>query len=151
MGYKSFNNRHCKWCGTSFKPLYPNQQYCNEESKNCREESRKESWRKASSHYRNKYKDICFLSSYHKLGSGFLGSTPEADFTKEELAILKEKRRLRLKIINIGPVAILNLSRIFTGENFIDDAAFYLMEAYPQLLVFMVLAAFAVLFFKIFD
>lgn len=143
--------RQCKWCGDFFEASSPNQQYCTGEFKNCSEESKKESWRKASSQYRNRYKDVCFLSSVYKLGSGFLGSFPENDFYKEHLAIRKEKNRLNLKAVNIGSAAVLNFSRILSVENFIDDAAYYIIESYPQLMILGIILLGALMFFIFFD
>lgn len=94
--------KYCLWCGDPFEVRSPNQKYCSPKDKNCSQEAKRESWRKAASKYRKNYKDSLAIAQVYKLGSGFLGSTAQKDFNQEYLAIQKEKKRLKLNSIYLG-------------------------------------------------
>jgi len=102
MSQKYTPVKYCRWCGDPFLVKSPNQRYCSPDVKNCSEEAKRESWRKAAHKYRENYKDVLKISQVYKLGSGFLGSKPQKEFDAEYRAIQKEKRRLKLNSIGIG-------------------------------------------------
>ena len=130
--------RYCKWCGDPFEVRSPNQKYCHPDTKNCSQESKRESWRKAASKYRKNYKNILQISQVYKLGSGLLSSTPKENFEEEYTAILKEKKRLKLNGMVIGLSTGLQL----TSRPLLQDALRFdpapMLELYPYLLVLAV-------------
>jgi hypothetical protein len=93
--------KYCNWCGDPFEVKSPNQKYCHHDNKNCSQEAKRESWRKAAGKYRKKY-NVLQISQVYKLGSGLLSSKPNEDFDKEYLAVVKEKKRLKLNGVIIG-------------------------------------------------
>lgn len=136
--------RYCKWCGDPFVVRSPNQKYCHPDDKNCSQESKRESWRKAASKYRKNYKNVLQISQVYKLGSGFLSSKPKNNFEEEYTAILKEKKRLKLNGMVIG----LGTGIQFTSRPLLQDAlkldSIAFMELYPYFLVLaFVLVGFA--------
>ncbi len=135
--------RYCKWCGDPFEVRSPNQKYCHPDYKNCSQESKRESWRKAASKYRKNYKNILQISQVYKLGSGLLSSTPKENFDEEYRAILKEKKRLKLNGVMIGLSTGVQLTSrpLFQGVLRMDSAPE--LEIYPY---FLVLAAVMIVF-----
>lgn len=129
--------KYCKWCGAPFEVKSPNQKYCNPDDKNCSQESKRESWRKAASKYRKNYKDILQISQVYKLGSGFLSSKPKNDFDEEYIAILKEKKRLKLNGMLIGLGAGIQFTSRPILQNSLKLDFAPMLELYPY---FMVLA-----------
>ncbi|MEN6293638.1 MAG: hypothetical protein ABFD07_16685 [Methanobacterium sp.] len=137
--------RYCKWCGDPFEVRSPNQKYCHPDDKNCSQESKRESWRKAASKYRKNYKNILQISQVYKLGSGLLGSTPKENFDEEYVAILKEKKRLKLN----GMMIFLSTGVQFTSRSLFQDVLRMdtapILELYPYFLVLaLVLVGFVV-------
>ncbi|MEL7670187.1 hypothetical protein [Methanobacterium sp.] len=137
--------RYCKWCGDPFEVRSPNQKYCHPDDKNCSQESKRESWRKAASKYRKNYKNILQISQVYKLGSGLLGSTPKENFDEEYVAILKEKKRLKLN----GMMIFLSTGVQFTSRSIFQDVLRMdtapILELYPYFLVLaLVLVGFVV-------
>ena len=130
--------RYCKWCGDPFEVKSPNQKYCHPDNKNCSQESKRESWRKAASKYRRNYKDILQISQVYKLGSGLLSSTPKEDFDEEYIAILKEKKRLKLNGVMIGLSTVLQFTSrpLFQDVLRLDSAP--ILELYPYFLALAV-------------
>lgn len=131
--------KYCKWCGDPFEIKSPNQKYCSQSKKNCSHEAKRESWRKASKKYRKNYKNVLQISQVYKLGSGLLSSKAKDDFAKEYLAIIKEKKRLKLNGFLIGLSPMFQ----FTFESVIDTplnrSIFSIFEMYPYLLVLALL------------
>ena len=127
--------RYCKWCGDPFEVKSPNQKYCHPDDKNCSQESKRESWRKAACKYRNNYKNILQISQVYKLGSGFLSSKPKNDFDEEYTAILKEKKRLKLNGIMIGLSAGIQFTSRPLMENTLKLDYIPVLELYPYFLV----------------
>ncbi len=138
--------KYCKWCGDPFEVRSPNQKYCHPDDKNCSQESKRESWRKAASKYRKNYKNILQISQVYKLGSGFLSSTPKNDFDEEYRAILKEKKRLKLNGLMIGLSAGLQFTSRPLFENTLQRGALPVAELNPYLLVLIFALVFAVVF-----
>ncbi|OEC88287.1 MULTISPECIES: hypothetical protein [Methanobacterium] len=129
--------RYCKWCGDPFEVRSPNQKYCHPDDKNCSQESKRESWRKAASKYRKNYKNILQISQVYKLGSGLLGSTPKENFDEEYVAILKEKKRLKLNGMIFLSTGVQFTSRsLFQDVLRMDTAP--MLELYPYFLVLAV-------------
>ena len=130
--------RYCKWCGDPFEVKSPNQKYCHPDNKNCSQESKRESWRKAASKYRRNYKDILQISQVYKLGSGLLSSTPKEDFDEEYIAILIEKKRLKLNGVMIGLSTVLQFTSrpLFQDVLRLDSAP--ILELYPYFLALAV-------------
>ena len=130
--------KYCKWCGDPFEVRSPNQKYCHPDNKNCSQESKRESWRKAASKYRKNYKNILQISQVYKLGSGLLSSTPKENFEEEYRAILKEKKRLKLNGMVIG----LSTGVQFTSRSLFQDVLRLetapILELYPYFLVLVV-------------
>ena len=138
--------KYCKWCGDPFEVRSPNQKYCHPDDKNCSQESKRESWRKAASKYRKNYKNILQISQVYKLGSGFLSSKPKNDFDEEYRAILKEKKRLKLNGLMIGLSAGLQFTSRPLFENTLQRGAFPVVELNPYLLVLIFALVCAVVF-----
>ncbi|MGB9937539.1 MAG: hypothetical protein ACPK7O_07440 [Methanobacterium sp.] len=130
--------KYCRWCGDPFEIKSPNQKYCSPSKKNCSKEAKRESWRNAASKYRKKYRNVLQISQVYKTGTGLLSSKPHEDFDKEYVAIVKERRRLKLNGFLIGLSPLLQ----FTCRPLIDAplnrGVFSVFEAYPYLLVFAV-------------
>ncbi|MGB9979243.1 hypothetical protein [Methanobacterium sp.] len=126
--------RYCKWCGDPFEVRSPNQKYCHHDDKNCSQESKRESWRKAASKYRKNYKNILQISQVYKLGSGLLSSTPKEDFDEEYTAILKEKKRLKLNGMLIGLSTGLQLTSRPLFQSTLRIESTPVLELYPYFL-----------------
>ena len=133
--------RYCLWCGDPFELKSPNQKYCRNSHKNCSQESKKESWRKASSKYRNKYKETCNISSVYKLGSGFLGCIPEENFELEAENIKKEKKRLKLGQLSVGTATFLTVEWMSVTEDLFNRGIIYVLESFPYLIISFLLVA----------
>jgi hypothetical protein len=125
--------KFCLWCGDPFEMKSPNQKYCPPSRKNCSEEAKRESWRKAATRYRNRYKNVLQLSQVYKIGTGFLSSTPHKDFDKEYDALVKERKRLKLNglLIGLTPFIQLNFRPFMEGPT--NRGIYSIMEAYPYL------------------
>lgn len=138
--------KYCNWCGDPFEVKSPNQKYCSNHNKNCSKEAKRESWRKAAGKYRNKYKNVLQISQVYKLGSGFLSANAKEDFNEEYLAIVKEKKRLKLNGMLIGA----GFGVQFTFQNFSKNISLRpiisIFEIYPYLLVLAVLLVGLVIF-----
>jgi hypothetical protein len=133
--------KYCKWCGDPFEVKSPNQQYCLSDLKNCSQEAKRESWRRASDKYRKKYKNFLSISSVYKLGSGFLGSKPKKDFDKEHLAVQKEMERLRINGMLAGVFLWIQLTCPLFMRNILQRESFSVIDVYPQLIVLIILVA----------
>ena len=75
----------CDWCGNLYTPTHHKQKFCN---KNCYREHRIE--------YKNEW-DRTKRKKRHKLGTGYIKSTPNEDFNKEHKILQKEMRRLGIR------------------------------------------------------
>ncbi len=131
--------KYCNWCGNPFEVKSPNQKYCSPSKMDCSKEAKRESWRKAASRYRKKYKGILQISQVYKTGTGLLSSKPYDDFDKEYLAIIKEKKRLKLNgiLIGLGPMFQFTLESVV--ETPLNRNIFLIFETYPYLLVLALL------------
>lgn len=138
--------KYCKWCGDLFEVKSPNQKYCHPDDKNCSQESKRESWRKAASKYRKNYKDILQISQVYKLGSGFLSATPKHNFDEEYTAILKEKKRLKLNGLMIGLSAGIQFMSRPLAENTLHRGVIPILELNPYLLAVILVLVGAIVF-----
>lgn len=136
--------KYCKWCGDPFEVKSPNQKYCAPSKKDCSKEAKRESWRKAAGRYRKKYKNVLQISQVYKTGTGFLGSKPHEDFDKEYLALVKERKRLKLNglLIGLGPLFQFTCRPLM--ETPLNRGVFSFFEVYPYLLVFTLVLGFIV-------
>lgn len=133
--------KYCLWCGDPFEMKSPNQKYCSPSRKNCSKEAKRESWRKATSKYRNRYKNVLQISQVYKIGTGFLSSTPHENFDKEYAALIKERKRLKLNglLIGLSPFIQLNFRPFMEGPA--NRSIYSVIEAYPYLLIVVVALA----------
>jgi len=131
--------KYCKWCGVPFEVKSPNQKYCPPSKKNCSKEAKRESWRNAASKYRNKYKNVLQIAQVYKTGTGFLSSKPHDDFDKEYAAIAKERKRLKLNGLVIGLFPLFQFTARPLMDTPLNREVFSIFEAYPYLLVFVLL------------
>lgn len=138
--------KYCNWCGDPFEVKSPNQKYCHHDNKNCSQEAKRESWRKAAGKYRKKYKNVLQISQVYKLGSGLLSSKPNEDFDKEYLAVVKEKKRLKLNGVIIGLSTGIQFAFRPLEESPLQRNLFPLLELYPYLLVLAILLVGIVVF-----
>lgn len=138
--------KYCNWCGDPFEVKSPNQKYCSPGIKDCGQEAKRESWRKAAYRYREKYKNVLQISQVYKLGSGWLGSSAKDDFNEEYRAIQNEKKRLKLNGILAGAYLWVQLVSQFSMKNILPRADTSFVEVWPQLIVLIMLVL-AVLIF----
>lgn len=138
--------KFCKWCGDPFEVRSPNQRYCFPSKKNCSREAKRESWRKAAYRYRKKYKNVLRISQVYKTGTGFLSSKPQDDFDKEYLAIVKERKRLKLKGYLLCLSPLLQFTNRYFMETPLNRNVYSIFELYPYLLVIVLLLAGLIVF-----
>lgn len=146
MSRKFTTIRYCQWCGDPFEVKSPNQKYCPKGEKNCSKEAKRESWRKASHKYRDKYKNVISLPQVYKLGSGWLSSTPQNDFNDEYMAIQKEKKRLKINEILAGACLWAQMTSEFSMRNFLQRGSITVEELWPVLVILVIFLAFLLLF-----
>jgi len=125
--------KFCLWCGDAFEMKSPNQKYCPPSKKNCSKEAKRESWRRAATKYRSRYKNVLQVSQVYKIGTGFLSSTPHDDFDKEYAALIKERKRLKLNGLLIGLSPFLQLNFRPFMEVPTNRGIYSVMESYPYL------------------
>ncbi len=130
--------KYCNWCGDPFEVRSPNQKYCTPSAKDCSKEAKRESWRRAASNYRKKYKNVLRLSQVYKTGTGFLSATPYDDFDKEYAALVKEKKRLKLNGLLFGLSPLISFIRPLM-ETPLNRNIITIFEYYPYLLVIALL------------
>lgn len=130
--------KYCQWCGDPFEVKSPNQKYCPPGAKNCGKEAKRESWRNASHKYREKYKNVLSISQVHKLGSGWLSSSPQNDFDEEYLAIQKEKKRLKINGMLAGACFWVEMTGQFSVRNTLQRGNIAIEELWPILIVLLV-------------
>jgi|GEM_PF-1328225 len=137
--------KYCLWCGDPFEVKSPNQKYCSSSKKNCSKEAKRESWRKATSKYRNRYKNVLQISQVYKIGTGFLSSTPHEDFDKEYAALIKERKRLKLNglLIGLSPFIQLNFRPVMEVPT--NRGIYSIVETYPYLTIVIMALALIVL------
>lgn len=133
--------RYCQWCGDPFEVRSPNQKYCPQDEKNCSREAKRESWRKASHKYRDKYKNVLTISQVYKLGSGWLSSSAKNDFNEEYLAIQKEKKRLKINGILAGACLWGQMTWQFSLRNIFNRTSITIEELWPLLIILVVFLA----------
>jgi hypothetical protein len=111
----------------------PNQKYCPSSRKNCIDEAKRESWRKSTRKYRNRYKNVLHLSQVYKIGTGFLSGTRHEDFDKEYAALIKERKRLKLNglLIGLSPFLQLNFTPFMEVPTY--RGIYSIMDSYPYL------------------
>jgi len=130
--------RYCQWCGDPFEVRSPNQKYCPKDEKDCSREAKRESWRKASHKYRNRYKNVLAISQVYKLGSGWLSSSAKNDFNEEYLAIQKEKKRLKINGVLAGACLWVQMAEQFSIRNILQRGNLAIEELWPLLIILMV-------------
>ncbi|MTK63876.1 MAG: hypothetical protein F8N15_04965 [Methanobacterium sp.] len=130
--------KFCLWCGDPFEMKSPNQKYCSPSRKNCSEEAKRESWRRAANKYRNRYKNVLHLSQVYKIGTGFLSGTPHKDFDKEYAALIKERKRLKLNGLLIGLCPFIQFNFRPFMESSANRGIYSIMESYPYLFLCLV-------------
>jgi len=133
--------RYCQWCGDPFEVRSPNQKYCPQDEKNCSREAKRESWRKASHKYRDRYKNVLTISQVYKLGSGWLSSSAKNDFNEEYLAIQKEKKRLKINGMLIGAFIWGQTTWQFSLRNIFNRTNITIEELWPLLIILVVFLA----------
>ena len=87
----------CKACGKEFKKPYNSAKYCCDE---CREVALRQQWRNASHKHYHKHKNEWGSRSVRRygMGTGTLGPHAKDDHEDEHVTIVKELKRLRIKI-----------------------------------------------------
>ena len=98
----------------------PNQKYCSSDLKNCSQESKRESWRKAAYKYRRNYK-------------------AKTNFDEEYQAIQKEKKRLEINGIVAGVCIWVHFTCPFFNRNFLVRDNISFSDVYPQLIMLIIL------------
>ena len=141
MSKKVTSIRYCQWCGDPFEVRSPNQKYCPQDEKDCSREAKRESWRKASYKYRDRYKNVLTISQVYKLGSGWLSSSAKNDFNEEYLAIQKEKKRLKINGILAGACLWGQMTWQFSFRNVFNRTSITIEELWPLLIILMVFLA----------
>ena len=127
--------KYCCWCGEPFELKSPNQKYCSPSKKDCSKEAKRESWRKAASKYRTRYKNVLHISQVYKIGTGFLSSKPHEDFDEEYAALLKERKRLKLNglLMGLSPFIQINSKNIMDAP--LNRSIYSIIEAYPYIFI----------------
>jgi hypothetical protein len=133
--------KYCLWCGDPFEVNSPNQKYCSPSRKNCSKEAKRESWRKATTKYRNRYKNVLQISQVYKIGTGFLSSKPHEDFDKEYAALIKERKRLKLNGLLIGLSPFIQLNFRPFMEVSTNRGIYSIIDCYPYLFIILVILA----------